>query len=99
MPLIPTRATLLSSQLGELHDWGLIVWCACRGFPRHLAIKHLAEERGSLVTLEAILLRMRCGQCGRPPVKAQAKHGDPFAARGAAIVLLETKHQTARNRG
>ena len=99
MSLIPTRATLLSSRLGELRDWGLVVWCACRGFPRHFSIERLAEERGSLVTLEAILVRMRCGQCGRPPVKVQAKRGDPFATRGAAIVLLETKGQTARNRG
>ena len=99
MPILPTRATLLTSPLGQLHGWGLIVWCACRGFPRHLAIVRLASERGSLVTLEAILGRMRCEMCGRPPVKAEAKHGDPFAPRVAAIVLLETKGQTVRNRG
>ncbi len=91
MPIIPTRATLLSTPLGELHDWSLLVWCACRRFPCHLAVRRLAEERGSLVKLEAILGRMRCESCGGPPVKAEAKQGDPFAPRVAAIVLLETR--------
>ena len=97
--MIPTRANLLSARIGELHDWGLIVWCACRGFPRHFLIQRLAEDHGSRVTLEAILGRMRCQTCGRPPARAEAKRGDPFAPRVSAVVLLETRGATARNRG
>lgn len=99
MPIIPTRATLLSSRLGDIREWNLIVWCGCRGFPRHLSVEWLAGEHGNRATLEAVLGRLRCEKCEKPPVRAQAKCGDPFAPRVTAVVLLETKQEVARNRG
>ena len=99
MPINLTRATLLASRIDELRDWGLTVRCGCRVLPGHLPVRRLAEAYGSLVTLEAILGRMQRKTCGRPPVRAEAKRGDPSAPGGAAIMLLETKEATSRNRG
>ena len=94
-----TRATLLSTPSGELRDWGLIVWCYCRGFPRHLAVERLAEKFGTWPRLESILGRLRCEKCRQAPGRVEAKLGDPFAPRVAAIVLLESKGAVNRNRG
>ncbi len=99
MAILPTRATLLSTPIGELWDWGLIVWCSCRAFPRHLTVERLAQEFGSRPRLESILGRLRCEKCRRAPGRVDAKRGDPFNARVAAIVLLESKGAVNRNRG
>ena len=45
----------LSTPIGELRDWGLVVWCSCRGFPKHLAVERLVQELGTRPTLERTL--------------------------------------------
>ena len=99
MAILPTRATLLSTRIGELREWNLIITCRCRGFPRNLAIEAVAVERGARPTLEAVLARLRCEKCGQAPGRVEAKRGDPFAARMLAVVLLESKASVGRNRG
>ena len=99
MAILPTRATLLSTRIGELRDWGLIISCRCRGFPRHLAVEAVAVECGTRPTLETVLARLRCEKCGAAPVRVEAKQGDPFAVRVKPVVLLESKVAAGRNRG
>lgn len=99
MAILPTRATLLSTPVGELRDWGLIIWCPCRSFPRHLPVERFAEEFGTRPTLERILGRLRCEKCHRAPGRVEAKRGDPFAARVKPVVLLESQRAIDRNRG
>ncbi len=99
MPILPTRATLLSARLGQLRDWNLMAACPCRGFPRHLSVERLAVELGERPTLESVLGRLRCEKCGRPPIRVEAKRGDPFATRTPVVVLLETKGSVGKNRG
>ena len=99
MAILPTRATLLSTRIGELRDWSLIAWCPCRSFPRHLPVDRFAQEFGTRPTLERILGRLRCEKCRRAPGRVEAKRGDPFASRAAPIVLLESRRAVDRNRG
>ena len=99
MAIIPTRATLLTTPIGELRDWNLIASCPCRSFPRHLALEKLVVELGTRPTLETILSRLRCEKCGGPAVRVEAKRGDPFAVRVSAVVLLESKAAAGRARG
>ena len=99
MAIYHTRATLLSTAIGELREWGLIVWCPCRRFPRHVAVERLVQRCGDQPKLETILGRLRCDKCRRAPGRVEAKRGDPFAARVSSIMLLETKGAVDRNRG
>ena len=98
-PTLPTRATLLSARLGDVRDWSLLVSCRCRGFPKHLGVSALADELGNARVLETVLTRLRCGECGRPPVRVEARKGDHLATRAWAVVLLESKTDIGRNRG
>ena len=95
----PPVPRLLSTPVGELRDWGLIVWCPCRSFPRHLPVERFAEEFGTRPTLERILGRLRCEKCHRAPGRVEAKRGDPFATRVKPVVLLESQRAIDRNRG
>lgn len=100
MPVLPTRATLLTRRLGELRDWGLVIVCPCRGFPRHMPVERLADDHGNRLTLESVLTRFRCERCGRSPSRIEARQGDPFAVRGSSpVVLLESRAAVGRNRG
>lgn len=99
MPILPTRATLLTTPIGSLRDWGLIISCPCRGFPRHLAVDQLAKDFGTRPSLESILAKLRCAECRRVPSRVMAKRGDPFATRVTPVMLLETKGAVDRNRG
>jgi hypothetical protein len=97
MAILPTRATLLATPIGQLRDWGLIVTCPCRGFPRHMPVDRLADDFGNRVTLEAILMRLRCERCRLPPRRIEGRRGDPFAVRGhQPVVLLESKEAVQR---
>lgn len=99
MAILPTRATLLSTHIGELLEWHLLVVCRCRGFPRCLEIEALVEVFGTRPLLEAVLTRLRCERCSQGPIRVEAKRGDPFAVRTLAVVLLESKASVGRNRG
>lgn len=100
MPPLPSRASLLSTRLGELREWTLIVGCPCRGYPRYLPIAPLVEAYGSKVVLERLVMRLRCEKCRRGPKRVEARVGDPFAVRGApVVVILESPGDVQRGRG
>ena len=73
MSMVPTRATLLTRRLGELREWHLIASCPCRAFPRFIDLAPLAAAHGNLMTLEALMVRLRCERCGRPPRRVEAR--------------------------
>ena len=99
LPILPTRAALLTARLGDIREWSLLVTCACRGFPKHVEMPPLADELGNARVLETVLARLRCGKCGRAPVRIVARRGDHLAAKAMTVVLLESKEAVGRNRG
>ena len=86
--VIPTRPALLAASLGELTAWNLVVRCPCRSYPRSVPIAEIALERGRRMLLGQAVARLRCAQCGNPPVSVLAIPGSPFASRAWKIRLL-----------
>jgi hypothetical protein len=84
--------TKLSTRLAELRDWHLVVTCGCRGFPQHVHLERIATDYGGRLTLEQVMMKLRCSRCQAPPIRVTAGQGDPFVKRAQSVVLLEPQH-------
>ena len=79
---------MLSARLADLRGWSLVVICGCRHYPVYVPLEPIAVVRGNRVTLGAVLKRLRCKNCGKPPGRVDGVLGDPYASRPWRVRLV-----------
>ena len=70
-----------AAPLSALPRWWLEVLCRC-GRLTQIPVRLLIQRHGPQATAPALLARMRCRQCGSPPVSADWIDNPPGGAFG-----------------